>query len=408
MPTPTGVSKQLLTAVETTYGVAPAAGSGRFLPRVTSSLDLAKDPLQSARIRTTQQVADMRHGVRRVSGTISDELSPGTFAEWFGILLRRDFTSVSAITAVSLTIASGAVVGGLQTWTVTRAAGSFLTDGVKVGDAIQLSVGALNALNLGKNLWVIALTATAATVVVLNGSQLFAQGPVTGCTVTVVGKKTFAPQSGHTDKSVTIEHWFPETPSSELFTGCKFTQAQIRLDPSSIASVEFSVDGQNVTTASTRYFTTPTAASTTPVVAAVNGYLMLNGTPLAIVTQMDLSISGAFSGDPVVGRVVVPNRFPGRLTASGSFSAYFDDVTLRDAFVNETELSLGIVMTGDNTASAPFISFMLPRIKLTSLGKNDGEIGIVQSIGFMALENTAGGAGIASEASTIVIQDSAA
>ena len=65
-------------------------------------------------------------------------------------------------------------------------------------------------------------------------------------------------------------------------------------------------------------------------------------------------------------------------------------------------------MTGDNTASAPFISFMLPRIKLTSLGKHDGEIGIVQSIGFMALENTAGGAGIANELTTLSVQDSAA
>lgn len=408
MPTPTGVSKQLITATETTYGVAPAAGSGRFLPRVTSSLDLNKDRLQSARIRTSQQVADMRHGVRRVSGSISDELSPGTFAEWFGILLRRDFATVPAITGVGITIALGSVLGNLQTWTVTRAAGSFLTDGVKVGDTIQLSVGALNAANLSKNLWVIALTATVATVVVLNSTALVAQGPITGCTVTVVGKKTFVPQSGHTDKSVSIEHWFPETPSSELFTGCKFTQAQIRLDPSNIATVEFSVEGQNVTPAGARYFTSPAAASSTPVVAAVNGFLMANGVPLAIVTQLDLTISGNYSGDPVVGRVTVPNRFPGRVLASGNLSAYFDDTTLRDAFINETELSLGVVLTGDNTANAPLISFMLPRIKLSSAGKNDGETGIMQSIAFDALENTAGGAGVASEASTIVIQDSAA
>lgn len=404
----TGVGKLLAYKVETAYGTAPTASGAQSLRRVSSSLDVTKETYQSAEIRASQQVADFRHGVRRVSGTVSGELSPQTYADWFGALLRRDFASVTAIASLSITIAAGSVSGGLQTYTVTRSAGSWLTDGLKVGDVFRLTAGAFNAANLNKNLFVLALTATVATVVTLNGSTLTAEGPIASATATVTGKKTFAATSAHTDKSFSIEHWFPEVPSNELFTGCKMASAAVRLPPTGIATVEWGIEGQNATTSASRYFTSPTASTATGVTAAVNGVLMVGGTPVAVVTGMDLTISGALSGDPVVGSNVIPQRFPGRVTASGNLSAYFDSGALRDAFLNETELSLATVLTTDNAANAHFISFVFPRIKLGGAQKNDGETGIVQSIPFTAIENTAGGAGTASEASTVVIQDSAA
>jgi hypothetical protein len=42
------------------------------------------------------------------------------------------------------------------TYTVTRGAGSWLTDGVKAGMVVPASAGALNAANLSKNLLVMA------------------------------------------------------------------------------------------------------------------------------------------------------------------------------------------------------------------------------------------------------------
>ena len=47
---------------------------------------------------------------------------------------------------------------------MSQIAGDFLTGGFKIGDVIRLSVGTFNALNLNKNLLIVALTATVATV----------------------------------------------------------------------------------------------------------------------------------------------------------------------------------------------------------------------------------------------------
>jgi hypothetical protein len=93
---------------------------------------------------------------------------------------------------------------------------------------------------------------------------------------------------------------------------------------------------------------------------------------------------------------------------TGQFTATFDATTFRDAFINETELSLYAAFTTDNTANSDFIAFAMPRLKLGSASRDDGEKTIVATYSFQALLATNGGAGTQNEATTLVIQDSAA
>lgn len=399
----TGVAKQLRYKVESTYGTAPGATGAQLLRRVTSDISLSKDTYQSNEIRADYQVADFRHGVRKVGGSVKGELSPGTFKDFVAAALRRDFTAVSAITGLSLTIAASS-----GNYTITRATGSYLTDGIKVGDVVRITAGSVNAANLNKNAWVIGLTATVATVYVLNGLTMVAEGPIASCTLAVTGKKTYVPTSGHTDKSFSFEHWFSDVPQSELFTGCKIGTVGLNLPPTGMAEIDLGVMGQNITAGASAYFTSPTAATSTGVTAAVNGGLMVNGALVAICTGLSINIDGGYTGDPVVGSNVIPNQFPGRVRVSGQFTAYFQDGVLRDNFINEDELSLGVVLTTSNAAASDFIGITLPRIKLGSAGKSDGEAGLVQTFDFTALYNANGGAGVSSEQSTIVVQDSQA
>lgn len=403
MPQANGLYKQVAIKRETTFGTPPAASGAQLLRRVQSTLDLNKDTYQSAEVRPDMQMADYRHGVRRVAGSLQGELSPKTYSDIFSAVLKRDFTAGASITGASITIA-----GSGPSYTVTRAAGSYLTDGFKVGDVIRLTGGSFNANNLNKNLLIVSLTATAATVVTLNGSTLTAEGPIASAAASVFGKKTWIPTSGHTDVSYSIEHWFGDINQSELYDGIKFDQAALELPPTGMATVKFDVLGQNVITNTTRYFTNPTAVTTTGVVSAVNGLLLVDGAVQAVVTGLSITIDPSYSGDPVVGSNVVPNLFTGPVTVSGQFTAYFTDGTLRDKFLNETEASLAVVLTSDNTANSDFVAVTLPRIKLGGASKNDGSTGIVQTFPFQALLNTAGGAGTATEQTTVSMQDSAA
>ena len=83
-----GVAKQLRYKVEATFGTAPGASGAQVLRRVNSNLDLSKDTYQSAEIRTDYQIADMRHGVRRVGGNIKGEISPGTYKDFMTMAMK--------------------------------------------------------------------------------------------------------------------------------------------------------------------------------------------------------------------------------------------------------------------------------------------------------------------------------
>lgn len=395
-----GVAKSVRYKVEATYGLAPGASGAQLLRRVTSDLGLTKDTYQSNEIRSDYQVADFRHGVRKVGGSIKGELSSKTYGDFIAAALRKDFAAVTALTAVGLTIA------GAGPYTVTRSAGSFLTDGIKVGDVIRLSVGSLNAANINKNLLITSLTATVATVVVLNGVAMVAEGPVTGCTITVTGKKCYVPTTGHTDKSFYVEHWFSDVAQSEQYSGCKVNTIDINLPPTGISDITVGLMGKDIATGTSAYYTSPTAATATGVMAAVNGVVLVGGTQVAILTGLSIKVDGGYTGDPVVGSNSIANVFPGRVKVSGSFSAYFQDAVMRDYFINESEISIVAAFTADNTATADFVTFVLPRIKVGSATKDDGEKGIIQSFDFTALYNSTGGTGTSSEQTTLVVQDS--
>lgn len=412
MPNASGVFKSSRYKLESTYGTAAGQASGKELRRVTTGVALAKDTYGSSEIRSDLQMADFRHGVRRVAGPINGELSPGTWADFMSIILKRDFAAITAATSVSLTIA-----GTGPTYTVTRSAGDWLAGGFKKGLIVRLSVGGLNANNINKNLYIVDLTTTVMTVIVLNATALTAEGPIAGCTITVIGKTTFVPTTGHTNKSFSFEDWYSDAVQSELYLGCKLAQCNIALPPTGIATIGWDVRGQDFAdTAAKRtsvaltsqYFTSPTAANTFGTLAAVNGIVRVGGATIAILTGLSIAINANFTGDPVVGSNVIPEQFPGRVTVSGQASMYFPDATMRDAFVNETEVEIMCVFSSDNSATSDFIAIAMPRCKLGGSTKDDGEKGVVQTLPFQALLNSAGGTGVNTERTTLMIQDSQA
>jgi hypothetical protein len=187
-----GVSKTLRYKKQSVLGTAVSGSGAQVLRRVTSDIDLSKDTYQSNEIRPDMQVGDFRHGMWKIGGGVSGELSPATYKDLIQSGLRRDFAAVSPITGASITIA-----GSGPTYTVTRAAGSFLTDGIKTGMTVRLSAGAFNAANIAKNLFVLSVVALVLTVMPVNGVALVAEGPIATSTVTATGKYTYIPAIAH-------------------------------------------------------------------------------------------------------------------------------------------------------------------------------------------------------------------
>ena len=402
MPISTGVAKQVRYKKETTWGTAPVVVTGaQLLRRVTSNLDLAKQTYQSAEIRSDYQIADFRHGVRSVNGAINGELSPGTYKDFFAAALRADYATpatTGALITVTATVAAPQFV---------RSTGSWLTDGFKVGDVVRHSGWATTGVpNNARNFLITALTATDKTGVFLDGT---APGPkVAGDSVTIVlaGKKTMTPVTGHTDESFSIEHWFADLSQSELFTGCKVASIDLALPPTGISTCALNFMGKDMASDVVEYYTTPTAETTTGVLASVNGAIYVGNQKIALLTGLTLKVNGNMTADPVVGSNTYPDIFEGSVVVDGQMTALFTDGTLRDYFLNETEVGIYAVFTTGNGAADDFIAFNMPRVKAGGAGKDDGQKGIVQTIPFQALFNKNGGTGISSDKTTLSVQDS--
>lgn len=410
MTIPTGVQTDVAYKQETNFGTAATGTGGTLLRRVSIDLDLSKDTYESDEIIKTYQLSDFRHGMRKVGGTLKGRLSPGSYATFLAHALRRDFAVGGTITGTTIAATSGGF---------TDSGGGFLSAGFKLFDVVACGTGTgsgggftgANAGNNGRYYIINALGTGSMGVVNMDGSAPTIVADAAGESVglSAVGKKTYTPTTGHTNRSSTIEKLFGTgTPISEVYTGCKVNTVDISLPATGLAGIDLGFMGYNRVSplATSSVFTSPAAASTTGLTAAVNGAVFFAGSLVAVVTGLTFKVDGGMTTGAVVGANVTPDVFVGKVKVTGQLTAYLQDATFISAFDAETEVSIIGVFTVDNSASPKFVSFVMPRVKLGGATKSDGEGGIVITCPFTALYNSAGGTGTTSEQSTLICQDS--
>ena len=397
-----GIYRQIAYKKEASgqWGVLPGATGAKAIRRVTADFNLIKDAYESNEIRTDQQTADYRHGVRSAEGSISAELSPGSYSDFMASLLARDWATSGTATGLTLAVAAAGT-----NFTLTRSTGSFITDGFRVGQVVRITAGTgADPANLNNNLLIISLTATIATVQVLSRVSLVVQASITAAAMSAVGKSTYVPLTGHTNDSYTFENWYSDISQSEVFTGLRPSNFSVSLPATGLVTADFGFMGKNLEqSGAVRYFTTPTAAGTTGIFAAVQGAMIVNGSAAACITSADFSVDRNMEAAQCVGSNFASEIFAGRITASGNLSAYFSDGTLRDYFANETPVTLVMALTTSTEKNADVVTFTFGRVKFSGSSVADAAAGLVQSIPFTALltgENTNG-----IENTTVFVQD---
>lgn len=399
-----GTAKVLTFGRQSGKGTLALTNSGQNVRRTTANFNLQKELYNGAdEITSTRQMITSRHGVKQVTGDLNNLLSPKTYSDQLSALLRRDFASVSAIIGLSITIAAGTG----STYTVTRASGSWVTDGVKVGMVGRLTAGTFTAGNLNNNLLILSMTATVLTVQTLNATSLTAEGPIASASFTLTGKSTYVPASGHTSIYYTVEEWYSDIGKSYRNKDVKVGSATLALPGSGNATIDMAFIGLDQTEDSSQYFSSPTAETTTNTLTAASGILFVNGTQQAVITDLNITIDGGQTpADGTVGSNLRADIFEGKVLVTGSFSGYFEGGANDGYFINETEISILTALTDGSANNAEFVSIYLPRVKVNSADGDDGETGITRTYNFEALYYN--GAGVGVNATTIQIQDSAA
>lgn len=395
-----GILKVSSFKKQSALGTASTGSGGTELRRVTSIFTAPVDTFESNEIQTHHMSTGVSIGLHRATGAINGELSSGTYDELIASLLEKDMTT--GVNSTALTLTYGGTAGA---WTVARGTGSFLTDGFKIGDVIRASGGSVSANN-SRNFLITAVVALTITFIAIDAATVTA-GSSTTTTLTVTGKKSYTPVTSHTKDYYTFEEWYSDISKSETFVDCRIGQVDFNLPATGNATVAINAVGLSRTTGTSQVLTTPTA-STSAIMNATNGIILINGTRQTVATSINFTVSnGAENAGAVIGSDYGQDVTTGRIRVSGTFTAQFDSTTIRDLYANETATSINVVLTADNTGTSDFIAFSIPRIKLTGDAPDDGEKVIIRTYPFTAAYNSTGGAGVSSEQTIISYQDSA-
>lgn len=358
---------------EVTRGTTPGSPTTKVLRAITRNINLTKNILGSKEVRSDRQVADSRHGFCQVAGTFGYELSVAGQDDMLEAALSGTFTAVTTCSGVNLS-------STVTTNVYTRASGDFVAAGFLPGDLIVVA-GFSNSENNGQH-QVIAVAQTTLTV----AEVLSTETTNSGRTITFTGKRL---KGGTTLKTFTFERRFNDIAQFQVFRGIAINQMRLNIQPEAIVGGDFTVLGMSAAALSgTSICASPTAAGTHDPLSSFDGTLYENKVLLATVTGLDMTITNGRGVQAVVGSTTSPDVFEGTMQVGGSLTAFFENATLFNKFVNETESSLYIRL--DDLNNTDFVNIVIPRVKYNG-GEMDppAEGPVVMTLPFQGLVDVA-------------------
>jgi len=338
----------------------PGASGAQILRRVSSTLNLSKDTYQSNEIISHRQITDFRHGIKRVQGAIAGELSGLTYEEFFEAACRGTWAAAVTATVTDFT----SVAADNATSKFTLAGGNPVTKGFRVGMVIQFT-GLSDTDNNTKNFVIKSFGGSNNREITVYPAPDSMTADTT-FTMAQVGRRLIVPSSSHVSRKFGIEHYRQDLDLHQFFTECRCGGFNVQLPATGMSTVDFNFMGRDMETASggsSPFFTSPTAATTSGIMAAVNGLLLVQSTAVGVVTGLNMQMNLNPTSDAVVGQSYVPEIFLGRANVTGQVTALFEDATMINYFKNETEVSILAYLTATSAVDSPAMTLFLPRVK---------------------------------------------
>jgi hypothetical protein len=168
---------------------------------------------------------------------------------------------------------------------------------------------------------------------------------------------------GTTPKFFTIEDAANDINQFRLFTGMAVSTASFSIAPNQMVTATFDMVGKGMTQAGTTGSTggAPTPSTTNSPFDSYSGTITDGGSGISIVTSIDFSLSNSLAPTFVVGADNAQSLEFGSAVVEGTMTVYYEDETLINKFLNETESS-NTVSVDDPTGSNAY-TFEFPRVK---------------------------------------------
>lgn len=319
-------------------------------------LSMNRALIESRESRGDMLTTMARLGHRSVGGGYGGDLSLGSWDEWLEAAIRGTWTAAVAITQSEMTSIT------TTTSTIVAAGGSWLDEGVRVGDLVRLTGHATTA----NNDLTLRVTAVTATTITVAGTPLTLDASAdSSFTLTILKKLVNA--STPTRRAFYIEEYNADIDATEVYDWCRISGFTLRMDPNGMVSIDWRIVGRGqlpLTGSSAPYFTDPTLATTVGLVAT-DATIRLNGSDVAVLSTLELNYDLAASTLPVIGSTYSPDVFDNRARMGGNVSMLREDLSNISALDAETEMELHLNLQ-EPDAAEPKSSFglFLPRTKI--------------------------------------------
>lgn len=386
---------------ETTHGTTPTTPSFSVFRATGRNINLKRDTLESAEVKSSRLRGDVRHGFNRVEGDIAVELamqaynpfllwslggaSSGSVPTWDN---PPTFTGVNlSISAVDASIATA------KTADFTRIGGNWTDDGYRPGDWVRTALFT-TGVNNGDWRIITILSATVVRVATATTTLVVETG-VAGTTFSYIGKKAVIYGVGGSKlRTFTLERGFNDgvaTPVVEVFRGCAVNTLNVSMRPESLVAATFGIVGMTAdidqTTsldANAAYFEAPTNAPLAGVDAT--GYI---GQFAQTLTAFDFNVDNQRTLFGQLGTKTSPDVFEGtsKVTGNISFVLIAGSVARLTAFQDENTFSFSIRV--NEVGTSDFMSFAFHKMKLTGADMDPPALGpVLIQTPFEALEQS--------------------
>lgn len=311
--------------VQATHGVLAAndATARRFRTNTGPGMSLTKAPIIPGEVKSNLLSTRPRHGPRNVSGNLTSDLSLTAFDPLFEAMCRGTFSAT--LTSASFTMGYVAATGVL-----TRSAGSFIGELLKVGDVI-VPAGAGAGVNVGVPGIVVAVGTTTLTI----GNKSSWVDITAGAGVTVTRPKKVIDGVPPVLRDFSIEHFEAGAANSERYIDCRLHTFAFAQPPEGDVTLDVGFTGLDRLLGTTRYFGAATEY-TSPPMAAVDAIVCYNGSQVLNLSACSLSGNLQVQAPFVVGAAVSPNAFDGVKQIAAQLTFLKTGQSNISAFQNET------------------------------------------------------------------------
>ena len=377
-----GSRVRTLYVAEVTHGTTPSTPTMKTLRVTDRNLNFMKNILTSAEVRADRQVSDLRHGFNKVEGSLGFELCGEVFNDMIEGAMGGTWAAITF---------TGNIQAVAATQLFTRASGSWITDGYRVGDYVTSS-GFSNSVNNG-TFRVTAVTAadlSVDTTVIVNEASA-------SRTIAVQGKRI---DIGTTLKTYTFERGFLDVNQFQLFRGVAINVMRLDIKPEAIVNGTLEFMGMSSPAlAGTTAASVVTAAATNSPFSAFVGNIFEGGSSIAVVTGVDFTLDNGRTLQPVLMSKFSPDVFEGTAKINGTMTVLFENATYFNKFVNETASSLLIKL--DDPDGTNFMVIKFPSIKYTGGTMNPPQEGpVILTLPFAALVDPVTGVSMSIQRST--------